>query len=122
MDRGTASAINSLNVKYDFQKYIIPILTVYASNPVTTDWAMWKITDVVLNRGNGIATTAISYANGSSSPSLANLAPTASSAGFSATSLSVSADTTHGGLNLTGTGIAATTIDWSTWISDGELR
>lgn len=121
-DRAVASSSNCLNVHFNYQKYFIPVLEISASIPTTTDWAYWKVTDLVLNMGNGVATTAISAANGSTSPSLTSLAPTASSSGLSTARVSLSADGTNGCLTISATGIAATTIDWNAAPIDGELR
>ena len=122
VDRGAASSTNCLNVRFNYEKYFIPVLEISASIPTTTDWAYWKVTDLVLNMGNGVATTAISAANGSTSPSLTSLAPTASSSGLSTARVSLSADGTNGCLTISATGIAATTIDWNAAPIDGELR
>lgn len=75
---------------------------VTARNTANTDTAGWKF-DFVLSRGANAASTAL----------VAAVTPvlTAASAGAATWALAVTADTTNGGLAVTFTGVAATTID-----------
>jgi hypothetical protein len=110
-DGSAASASNTVNMP-NFSAYA-GILIVVAKATGSTAAASWRV-NVSAVRGNGVATVALYEGAGSA------LAPTASSGTGSAWRLDIAADTTNGGIALTVTGAAATTINWSARFADVE--
>lgn len=107
-DRAAASATNQL---------ILPNLSTYAVHGLvsarktsTGDYATWEFKAAV-TRGANAASTVVTAA-----------APTviAASGGAGAWVLAITADTTNGGLRLTVTGAAASTIAWTASLSTAE--
>ena len=101
---GAASATNTINLG-NFSVYT-GRLQVTGKATGTSDVAVWHV-DVSAVRGNGVATTALFQG-----ASVA-LVPTTSNGTGSAWRLDIAADTTNGGIAVTVTGAAATTINWS---------
>lgn len=110
-DGNTPSAANTVNLP-NFAAYS-GTLTVVAKATGSTAAATWRV-NISAVRGNGVATVAL-YEGGATA-----LVPTASSGAGSAWRLDVAADTTNGGIALTGTGAAATTINWSARFANVE--
>jgi len=108
---GAASPINTINLP-DFGAYA-GVLTVVAKAQGSTASATWRV-NVSAVRGNGVATTALYEGGGSA------IVPTASSGLGSAWRLDVAADTTNGGIAVTGTGAAASIVTWSVRYSNVE--
>jgi len=108
---GAASTVNTINLP-DFGAYA-GVLTVVAKAQGSTASATWRV-NVSAVRGNGVATTALYEGAGSA------IVPTASSGLGSAWRLDIAADTTNGGIAVTGIGAAATTVTWSARYSNVE--
>jgi hypothetical protein len=89
-------------------------LMVAAKANGSTDAAIW-IVNIGALRGNGPGTTAMVLGGG------ASIAPTGSNGTGSAWRLALAADTTNGGIAVTGTGAAATTINWSARFANLEV-
>jgi hypothetical protein len=67
---------------------------------------VWRIDPVAVSCGSGASTVAV--AGGGTA-----IAPTVSTGSVTGWSISVTADTTNGGLNITATGAAGLVIDWT---------
>jgi hypothetical protein len=102
-DAGAASTTNSLNLP-NFSVFGGRLIVV-AKAAGAVNAAVWRI-DVTAARGNGVGTVVL--IDGTSSA----VAPTASTGTVTGWSLTVAADTTNGGIAVSGTGAAATTINW----------
>jgi hypothetical protein len=102
-DAGAASTTNSLNLP-NFSVFAGRLFVV-AKQTGAVNAAIWRI-DLSAARGNGVGTVVL--IDGSSSA----VAPTASTGTVTGWSLTVAADTTNGGIAVSGTGAAATTINW----------
>ena len=111
-DGGVAGAANTINLS-NFAVFA-GRLTVVAKVIGTTDAAVWML-DVAALRGNGVGTTVMVLGAG------ASIAPTGSNGTGSAWRLAIAADTTNGGISVTATGAAATTINWSARFSNVEV-
>lgn len=109
-DGGAASATNSVNLPNNSSFYVKG--QVIARNTSTGDTKVWTF-DGAIKRGANAAATAL----------VAAITPTAGAAdsGASAWTLAIAADTTNGGLSITGTGAAATTIRWVCTVSTVEV-
>ena len=110
-DNAVPSASNTINLP-NFSAYA-GLLIVVAKATGGTAAASWRI-NVSAVRGNGAGTTAVYEGAGTA------IAPTASSGAGSAWRLDIAADTTNGGIAVTGTGAAATTINWSARFANAE--
>jgi len=110
-DNAAAGAANSLNLP-SFGRYA-GVLIVAAGAAGTTDSATWRI-NLSAVRGNGVGTVVVYEGAG------ASLAPTASQGTGSAWRLTIAADTTNGGIAVSGTGAAATAISWVARFLDTE--
>lgn len=110
-DNGAASSANTLNLP-NFGRYA-GHLTVVAGAAGGTDSATWRI-NLAAVRGNGAGTVVVFEGAG------ASVAPTASQGSGSAWRLTVAADTVNGGIAVSGTGAAATTIHWVARFGDTE--
>jgi hypothetical protein len=111
-DAAAASTTNTLN---------LPNFAVYAGRLIVTakaagavNAAVWRI-DLAAARGNGVGTTVM--IEGTS----AGVAPTASTGTVTGWVLTIAADTTNGGIAISGTGAAATTINWVARYMDVEV-
>jgi len=105
---GTTNTINLPN----FAAYS-GTLTVVAKATGSTASATWRV-NLSAVRGNGVGTTALYEGAGTA------LVPTASSGTGSAWRLDIAADTLNGGIAVSGTGAAATTINWSARFANVE--
>ena len=114
--QGSASTTNQVilpnNQAYAFRALIT------ARNTSTGDAAMWEIKGGIL-RGSGVGTTALV---GTPTVTLLGATTGAITAGWGTVSnVSAVADTTNGGLQITGTGVASTTIHWLARVDTSEL-
>jgi hypothetical protein len=109
-DGAAAGAANTLNLANNSSLYIKG--QVVARNTSTGDTKVWTF-EGAIKRGANAAATAL----------VAAITPTAGAAdaGASAWALAVAADTTNGGLSVTATGAAATTIRWVCRIDTTEV-
>jgi hypothetical protein len=111
-DAGAASTTNGI---------ILPNFSVYGGRLIVvakqvgaSNAAVWRV-DVSALRGNGVGTVVM--IDGTS----AAIAPTASTGTVTGWSLTVGADTTNGGIAVSGTGVAATTINWFARFMSAEV-
>lgn len=111
-DNAAASTTNTINLP-DFSSYA-GVLTVTAKATGATAAATWRL-NVSAVRGNGVGTVVV-YEGAASA-----ITPTASNGTGSAWRLDIAADTTNGGIAVTGTGAAATTINWSARFANVEV-
>lgn len=102
-DGAAHGAANSLNASNS--QALAGVLTVTAKGAGGTAAATWRL-NVSAVRGSGAGTTAVYEGAGTA------LAPTASNGTGSVWRLDIAADTTNGGIAVTGTGAAATIINW----------
>jgi hypothetical protein len=109
-DGGAAGAANSLNLADNSSLFIKG--QVVARNTATGDTKVWTF-EGAIKRGANAAATAL----------VAAITPTAGAtdSGAAAWALAVAADTTNGGLSVTATGAAATTIRWVCRIDTTEV-
>ena len=107
---GTATSFNTLNLVDNSSVYIKG--RVVARNTANGDTKVWTF-EGAIKRGANAAATAL----------VAAITPTAGAAdaGASAWALAIAADTTNGGLAVTATGAAATTIRWVCRIDTTEV-
>lgn len=110
-DNGVPSTTNTINLP-NFSAYA-GVLTVVSKAAGSTAAAAWRV-HVSAVRGNGAGTTALYEGAGTA------LVPTASSGTGSAWRLDIAADTVNGGIAVTVTGDAATTINWSARFANVE--
>lgn len=109
-DGGAASGSNSVNLPNNSSYYVKG--QVVARNTATGDTKVWTF-DGAIKRGANAAATALVAAISSTS--------VAADAGAAAWTLGVTADTTYGGLAVTGTGAAATAIRWVCTVETVEV-
>lgn len=109
-DGAAAGAANTLNLTDNSSLYIKG--QVVARNTTTGDTKVWTF-EGAIKRGTGAAATAL----------VAAITPTAGAAdaGASTWALAIAADATNGGLAVTATGVAATTIRWVCRIDTTEV-
>lgn len=110
-DNAVASSGNTINLP-NFSVYA-GILFVVARATGSSAVAVWRV-NLSATRGNGAATASILEGGGTA------IVPTASSGTGSAWRLDIAADTTNGGIAVTATGAAATTINWSARFANVE--
>lgn len=110
-DNTTASTTNQVilpnNSAYAFSGTIIARQKASAGN----DYAAWEIKGAILRAANAASTVLGSY----------NINVLSKTAGASAWDLTLSADTTNGGLAVTATGAATTNIRWVATIKTSEV-
>jgi len=111
-DGAAAGASNTINLP-DFGAYA-GVLTVRAKAQGSTASATWRI-NLSAVRGSGVGTLVVDEGAG------ASIAPAASNGTGSAWRLTVAADTTNGGIAISGTGAAGTTINWVARYADVEV-
>lgn len=109
-DGGAASGSNSVNLPNNSSYYVKG--QVVARNTSTGDTKVW-IFEGAIKRGANAAATALVAAITPTSP--------AADGGAAAWSLAVTADTTNGGLAVTGTGALATSIRWVCTVDTVEV-
>jgi hypothetical protein len=109
-DGSAAGASNTLNLANNSSLFIKG--QVVARNTSTGDTKVWTFEGAIKRGANAAATSLV-----------AAITPTAGAAdsGASAWALAVAADTTNGGLSVTATGAAATTIRWVCRIDTTEV-
>jgi hypothetical protein len=110
-DNTGASTTNTINLP-NFASYA-GLLIVTAKATGTTDAATWRV-NVSALRGSGVGTLVV-YEGAATA-----IAPTASNGTGSTWRLDIAADTTNGGIAVTGTGAAGTTIVWSARFANVE--
>lgn len=110
-DAGAAGAANTINLP-NFGIFAGRLIVV-AKQAGAVNAAVWRI-DLAAARGNGAGTVVL--IEGAS----AAVAPTASTGTVTGWVLTVAADTTNGGIAVSGTGAAATTINWVARFLDVE--
>lgn len=111
-EKAAPNANNTVNLP-SFAVYA-GVLTVVAKAASTTAAATWRL-NVSAVRGIGVATVVV-YEGAA-----AAIAPASSSGTGGAWRLEVAADTTNGGIAITGAGAAATTINWSARFANVEV-
>lgn len=109
---GLLGITNTFNLP-DFSAYTGRLLVV-GKQVGGTAVAAWNI-DVGLLRGSGVGTVVMYQGSG------AAIVPTASNGTGSAWRLDLAADTTNGGMSVTVTGAAATTINWNARLMAAEI-
>jgi hypothetical protein len=118
-DRNSAGAANAFNLLFDNQTITLKNCVAIAQARGAANRAVWDLPDILLKRDTGAASVAIMTGTGVLVSGTQTI--TASTSGFSALGLSVTADATNGGLNVTGTGLAATNTDWSMTCESREI-
>jgi hypothetical protein len=110
-DAAAAGSANTLNLADNSSLYIKG--QVVARNTTNGDTKIWTF-EGAIKRGANAAATAL----------VAAITPTAGAAdaGASTWALAITADTTNGGLAVTATGVAATTIRWVCRIDTTEVK
>ena len=100
---------NTLNLSMNFKSMVYDRITIMCKNPATGDTKTWVVDNLVAKRGVGVGSITL---NGSSS----TITPTAvytSDSALAACAVTLAPDTTNGGIAVTATGLAATTLHWS---------
>jgi hypothetical protein len=103
-DRAAASTTNTLNLPYNSQAIVFERITIMCINPSNGDTRIWKVTDMLAKRGASVSAITLSGATAADVYS--------SDASLATAAVAVTADTTNGGVAVTVTGIAATTLHW----------
>ncbi len=109
---GVASSVNTINMP-NFSTYA-GTLTIAAKAAGSTAAATFRV-EVSAVRGNSASTVVVYEGAGT------GILPVASNGTGSAWRLDIAADTTNGGIAVTVTGAAATTINWSARFSNVEV-
>ncbi|GBU17208.1 hypothetical protein AwMethylo_14230 [Methylobacterium sp.] len=115
-DMQTAGASNTFNVVENNKKLVLSGIRIVASDPASTDFAVWDVDLVAITRG----TTAASVSIAAYTPVVTAKARTGALSGLNPPS--IAADTTLGGLAVAATGIAGTTLHWSFSARTVELK
>jgi hypothetical protein len=104
----TPTPTNTLNLFYNYQSMAYDRITILCKNPATGDTKTWVVDNLVAKRG---ASQSAITLNGSSSA----ISPAAvyTDSALAACAVSLAPDTTNGGIAVTATGIAGTTLHWS---------
>lgn len=109
-DKLAAGSANVMNLPFTYQTMLLQGCAAVAQVRSTAERAVWMTLPIGLTRDANNASTALIVGapfmvTGVQTPSYAT-------AGLVTAALSITVDTTNGGLNVTGTGVAATTVDW----------
>lgn len=110
---GTANVGDTLN-NVDNSVYAVRILCVARNVTTPGNYATWLSDGGMLTRETGAATTVYT---GTAAPAI--LQTKGTTTGWA---IAVAADTTNGGLSITVTGVAATTINWTCTIQSTEVN
>ena len=110
-DGNPAGAANTVNIPSN-TAYAVRILVV-GRHVNAQDVAVWRLDPVAISCGSGASTVTVGGGG-------TGIAPTVSIGAAAGWSISVTADTTNGGVNITATGAAGYTIDWTAEVCGPE--
>lgn len=113
----TPSGTNTFNLFFNYQSAAYDRITIMCKNPATGDTKTWVVDNLVAKRGSSISAITLNGSSSTINPS----AVYSSDSALSACSVSLAPDTTYGGIAITGTGLASTTLHWSVKASPLEV-
>lgn len=108
---GVAGTVNQLILPNNSAQAFTGIIIARQQAAGGSDYAAWEIKGAILRGANAASTTLGSF----------NINKLSATAGASAWTIGLSADTTNGGLAITATGAAATNIRWVATVQTAEV-
>jgi hypothetical protein len=110
-DGQSASAVNTVNIPNN-TAYAVRIVVI-GRHTTAQDVAVWRLDPIIVSCGGSAAS--VTVVGGGTA-----IAPTTSTGTVTGWSISVTADTTNGGLDVTATGASGYTIDWTAEVTGPE--